>query len=675
MSGTIFSDINPSTTSGSDLATALNLFKDAVASGFSGTARPSNLQAGGYWVDTTLAASPDYLWKYMMWTGTVDVLVFSVNINTNTILIAGTTGTYTISQTSADAVGPILKLLKKRVATNGQTLIGDSLGEVQFDSTDDLGATVISARIKAVANNNTTSSQAGAYLVFEEIDTNSGTITEKMRLKDGNLGVGQTAPTTAIHIKSLTGFTNERVDDSATGPTSTMKKSRVSGSGQVLSGDSLGKYNFKSTDNAGADIDSAVVIEGFATQNHTSTAQGSKVTVGVKKTGATTVTEKMSIGDVLNFPEGHQTKNEIIGSSGTAASNVKLHRSAAGKLTAVLGDDATAEGSEPSALAQFAMKHESFTNAGKPSFGQFGRVIWISDLSKLQYDTGSAWVDVGSLANPMTAGGDIIYGGPGGTATRLANGSAGQVLQSGGGTAAPSWTSSPIVPYASKSANYTATLSDEILVVNATSGNITITLPAASGNTGKKYTIKKSDATVNQVIIDGNASETVEGATTFSLYNQNDRVEIVCTGSGWEIINLSITKESVICTTTTATYSQTANTWITVPITSTSDSTRYPVTSNTITIRKTARYRLICKNSFNGVNGEVGYVTYSVNGASESSNYINGFQMDSNASGSSHHVFEAYERSFTAGDVLRLRAQMATNTRTGNNGRLELLEL
>lgn len=42
--------------------------------------------------------------------------------------------------------------------------------------------------------------------------------------------------------------------------------------------------------------------------------------------------------------------------------------------------------------------------------------------------------------SPMTTGGDIIYGGASGTGTRLANGSAGQVLTSNGTTAAPSWT-------------------------------------------------------------------------------------------------------------------------------------------------------------------------------------------------------------------------------------------
>ncbi len=45
------------------------------------------------------------------------------------------------------------------------------------------------------------------------------------------------------------------------------------------------------------------------------------------------------------------------------------------------------------------------------------------------------------LTNPMNTGGDMIYGGASGTATRLANGTANQYLASAGGTSAPVWTS------------------------------------------------------------------------------------------------------------------------------------------------------------------------------------------------------------------------------------------
>lgn len=45
-----------------------------------------------------------------------------------------------------------------------------------------------------------------------------------------------------------------------------------------------------------------------------------------------------------------------------------------------------------------------------------------------------------NVLSPMTTGGDIIYGGASGAGTRLANGSAGQVLTSAGTTLAPTWT-------------------------------------------------------------------------------------------------------------------------------------------------------------------------------------------------------------------------------------------
>lgn len=45
--------------------------------------------------------------------------------------------------------------------------------------------------------------------------------------------------------------------------------------------------------------------------------------------------------------------------------------------------------------------------------------------------------------SPMTTGGDLIYGGASGVATRLANGTSGQLLQSNGTTAAPTWVAAP----------------------------------------------------------------------------------------------------------------------------------------------------------------------------------------------------------------------------------------
>ena len=81
------------------------------------------------------------------------------------------------------------------------------------------------------------------------------------------------------------------------------------------------------------------------------------------------------------------------------------------------------------------------------------------------------------------------------------------------------------------------TLASEIgyLRCNAVGGNMTINLPAAIGN-GRLVTIKKIDASGNTVTIDGNGSETIDGATTYVLAAQWDVVQFIDAAAGlWEI--------------------------------------------------------------------------------------------------------------------------------------------
>ena len=88
----------------------------------------------------------------------------------------------------------------------------------------------------------------------------------------------------------------------------------------------------------------------------------------------------------------------------------------------------------------------------------------------------------------------------------------------------------------SKTAAYTVSTNDgDNVQVNtdATSGAVTITLYAASTNAGKIVTVKKTDSSANAVTIDGNASETIDGATTYPLTTQYNSATLVCTGSEW----------------------------------------------------------------------------------------------------------------------------------------------
>jgi hypothetical protein len=75
-----------------------------------------------------------------------------------------------------------------------------------------------------------------------------------------------------------------------------------------------------------------------------------------------------------------------------------------------------------------------------------------------------------------------------------------------------------------------------LVLCDCSSNAITINLPAASGNTGLTYVIKKTDATGNTVTIDGNSTETIDGNTTVTITNQYTSQTIVCDGTNWMII-------------------------------------------------------------------------------------------------------------------------------------------
>ena len=90
---------------------------------------------------------------------------------------------------------------------------------------------------------------------------------------------------------------------------------------------------------------------------------------------------------------------------------------------------------------------------------------------------------------------------------------------------------------ASKTTTYTATESETVIPCDASSAAFTVTLPAASGLSGKRYVIKKTDAdTTKAVTVDGNASETIDGATTVALTQQYQTAEIISDGTGWHSV-------------------------------------------------------------------------------------------------------------------------------------------
>jgi hypothetical protein len=84
--------------------------------------------------------------------------------------------------------------------------------------------------------------------------------------------------------------------------------------------------------------------------------------------------------------------------------------------------------------------------------------------------------------------------------------------------------------------NYTVDLNDAIILVDATAGNVTITLQAALQWEQKRLIVKKIDASINTVTIDANSTELIDGAATKVISTQYTAHELASQGGAIWII-------------------------------------------------------------------------------------------------------------------------------------------
>jgi hypothetical protein len=116
---------------------------------------------------------------------------------------------------------------------------------------------------------------------------------------------------------------------------------------------------------------------------------------------------------------------------------------------------------------------------------------------------------------------------------RLGIGASGKTLRVAGGI--PAW-SDPTYATATKTSNYTITGTDVVIFANATSGNVTITLPTASSNAGYRFYVKRIDNAGNTCSVARSGSDTIDGQTSISLDLQYTCLTVVSDGSQWYII-------------------------------------------------------------------------------------------------------------------------------------------
>jgi hypothetical protein len=165
-------------------------------------------------------------------------------------------------------------------------------------------------------------------------------------------------------------------------------------------------------------------------------------------------------------------------------------------------------------------------------------------VGSVEYNTDSLYFTISSGTTRKTvaiyddgsgATGDTYYRDSSGNFVRLGVGSTGQVLQVGGGL--PTWGRiNGTFTSNTQTSSYTITVSDTVVLANAASSNLTVTLPAASGTNGYRFYIKRIDSSGNTVTIGRTGADTIDGLSSFTLDSQYTAIGLISNGSAWYIL-------------------------------------------------------------------------------------------------------------------------------------------
>ena len=108
----------------------------------------------------------------------------------------------------------------------------------------------------------------------------------------------------------------------------------------------------------------------------------------------------------------------------------------------------------------------------------------------------------------------------------------GQISATATSASRPVYSTESTFPLNLGSVDYTGVIKRKYYINNGSSA-VTINLPAVASNDGLELVFKLLGT--GTATLDGNASETIDGATTFALSLQNSSVTITATSSGWRI--------------------------------------------------------------------------------------------------------------------------------------------
>ncbi len=86
-----------------------------------------------------------------------------------------------------------------------------------------------------------------------------------------------------------------------------------------------------------------------------------------------------------------------------------------------------------------------------------------------------------------------------------------------------------------KTGNYTAAIG-ELVRCDPSAGEFTVTLPTASGNSGKPIIVKNVTNSLVAIIVDGNGAETIDGVANFIISGPRYALHVRSDGTNWVIV-------------------------------------------------------------------------------------------------------------------------------------------
>lgn len=87
-----------------------------------------------------------------------------------------------------------------------------------------------------------------------------------------------------------------------------------------------------------------------------------------------------------------------------------------------------------------------------------------------------------------------------------------------------------------KTADYSVQSTDDVILCDASAGQLTVTLPDPAEAGSKTFHIKKIDASLYTVRVNPNSAETIDGKTFKLIRGQYSNMQLVSNGSDWYIL-------------------------------------------------------------------------------------------------------------------------------------------